>query len=98
MDSNRKRSFWWLAALLAPYIGFGFGILLAFHVPLDSSDWLGGAAMRRLFIPTIIGILLCIVFTAVSFGHREKNASWSLLGFFGPLMVILYLYASNAHT
>ena len=80
MTAWEAKSFWWLAAMLSPYVGLSLGWLLAITAPRNSNDWLGGALMLRLFGATALGFLCSVCFTIISIRKREKHAAWASWG------------------
>lgn len=79
MKPNQSNGKWWLAAILFPVAGFGFGYFFAITAPHNQSDWFGMAVLARLFLGLLIGCVLSIIATFISAIKRERFFGIALL-------------------
>ena len=79
MKSDQSNGKWWLAAILFPIVGFGFGYFFAITAPHNESDWFGLAVLARLFVGLLIGCVLSSIATLISVIKRERFFGIALL-------------------
>lgn len=83
---GNTKTFWWLIAMVAPYAGWGIGIILVKHTPHETSDWLGGAYYASFLKGWGTGMLTWLICTIRSHYLREKFAGIAYFGLFQLLL------------
>jgi hypothetical protein len=89
MKPNQSNGKWWLAAILFPVVGFGFGYFFAITAPHNTSDWFGLAVLARLFLGLLIGCVLSSIATLISLIKREKFFGIALLAGIPSLIFVV---------
>lgn len=77
MTQPKQKTKWWLAAIIAPVILTGFGLLVALGMPRNESDWFGVAFIATAFGGLLLGCLLAILFTAISYLKNEEGTRYA---------------------
>jgi hypothetical protein len=89
MKPNQSNGKWWLAAILSPFVGFGFGYFFAITAPHNTDDWFGLAVLTRLFLGLLIGCVLSSVATIISSIKRERFFGIALLAGIPSLIFVV---------
>jgi hypothetical protein len=89
MKTNQSNGKWWLAAILFPVVGFGFGYFFAITAPHNGDDWFGLAILARLFVGLLIGCVLSSIATLISVIKRERFFGIALLAGIPSLIFVV---------
>jgi hypothetical protein len=93
MQAETTKSKWWLAAILAPLLSVGFGVLFASSASPSENDWLGLSAIAPLFWGLIGGCAVSCVAAVVSVVKREKLWPAALIAAIPSLLFFIHLFS-----
>jgi hypothetical protein len=90
MKTDRSTGKWWLAALLIPFLSFGIGVVCGLSSRGSENDWLGGHIILPIAASILVGCIISVIATGVSFVRGERLSYLSLLVSIPAVIVLGY--------
>jgi hypothetical protein len=93
MQAETTKGKWWLAAILAPLLSLGLGVLFAFGARPSENDWLGLSAIAPLFWGLIGGCSVSCIAAVISAIRRERRWAVAWVTAIPSLLFLIYLFS-----